>query len=142
MPVLSDVSYKASGGSLTCLAVEKFNVPTCPGYEVEEQEAMADNMQLALMQLAIYRRAGFETRDCYKDILEVNPELRRFHDQYKNDFSIEIVCAHPDPECTRVVLIEPGKELKYVELCKKSREYTYVCIAKISPLDGNFCIWK
>ena len=79
-------------------------------------------------EIALFQTAGFETRDCYKDILEVNPDLRRFHDQYSKDFHIEIVCAHPVPECTRVALKEPGKHLKYVELCKKSGEYTYVCV--------------
>ena len=114
MPVLSDVSYKASGGKLTCLAVENFNVPTCPGYEVEEQQEETT---------ALIQGGGFESRGCYKDILDINPDLRRFHDQYSKDFDIEIVCAHPVPECTRVALKEPGQHLKYVELCKKSGEY-------------------
>lgn len=66
---------------------------------------------------------GFTTRDCYKSILSVNPDLARFNSQYKNNFHIEIVCAHPVPECTRVALKQPGQHLKYVELCKKSGEY-------------------
>ena len=141
MPVLSDVSYKASGGTLTCLAVENFNVPTCPGSEVEEQEAMAVNMQRPLM--ALIQETGFESRDCYNDILNINPDLRRFHDQYSKDFNIEIVCAHPVPECTRVALKEPGKHLKYVELCKKSGEYICMCacIAKFHLWTAIF-VWK
>ena len=91
-------------------------------FEAEKEFATVDK------EIALVQEGGFESRDCYNDILNINPDLRRFHDQYSKDFNIEIVCAHPVQECTRVALKEPGKHLKYVDLCKKSGEYMYVCM--------------
>ena len=100
-------------------------------YETEKQSAVVDR------EKALIQGGGFESKGCYKDILDINPDLRRFHNQYSKDFDIEIVCAHPVSECTRVALKEPGQHLKYVELCKKSGEYIMSkCLqpAKMSPL--------
>ena len=106
-------------------------------FEAEKEFATVDK------EIARVQGTGFDSRGCYKTLLQINPELRGFNEKYKNDFHIEIVCAHPTPKCTTVALKQSGKPLKYLELCEMatdSGEYTYVCIAKISPLDCNLCM--